>query len=169
MKTVVLASLALAFVPLVAHAEETRERGAQQEATEVTVVESREHGAYLADAHGRALYVLEEDPEGESTCYEECERVWPPFLTIDGEPKAAGEDVDDALLGTIKREDGFLQITYNDQPLYYYRQDEGPRQASGQDVTDLWGEWYLVSPRGEPVHHEEEDQEPGGGSSLEET
>lgn len=39
-----------------------------------------ELGAYVTDGQGRALYLLEEDEEGQSTCYDACAEAWPPLL-----------------------------------------------------------------------------------------
>ena len=52
------------------------------------------------------------------------------------------------LVGSVQRHDGTAQVTYDGSPLYYAR-DSGPGQTTGQDVTDQWGEWYLVQPSGE--------------------
>jgi predicted lipoprotein with Yx(FWY)xxD motif len=106
------------------------------------------YGEYLTDGNGRALYIFEEDKPGQSTCYDACAEVWPPFLTT-GEPQA--ENVKDSLVGVIKRDDGKLQIAYNEMPLYYYVKDEGPGSTQGHDVHDKFGEWYLIAPSGDKV------------------
>lgn len=49
-----------------------------------------------------------------------------------------------------------MQITYNGHPLYYYVRNLGPGQTTGQDVTDAWSEWYLVTPGGKPLERESE-------------
>ena len=66
------------------------------------------------------------------------------------------------LIGTIERRDGQRQVTYDGHALYYYSQDQQPGRTSGQDLTDRWGEWYLVTPEGQ---HLEEEQEAGEGSA----
>ena len=60
----------------------------------------------------------------------------------------AGEGADTALIDVIERDDGSSQLTYNDQPLYYFAEDEGPGDVNGQAAGDAW---YLVSPSGETV------------------
>jgi hypothetical protein len=40
-------------------------------------------------------------------------------------------------------------------PLYHFAKDFG-REATGQDVEDFGGEWYLVTPQGEKVGHRKE-------------
>ena len=108
-------------------------------------------GPYLTDEQGRALYLLEADPQRESTCYDRCAEVWPPYLAPQGTPTAGAAPVQESLIGTLQRRDGSIQVTYGGHPLYYYVKDEGPEQATGQDVHDEWGEWYLVRPSGEPL------------------
>ena len=124
--------------------------------TRVSVTRSAAHGAYLTTADGRALYLLEEDPRGTSTCYEMCAAIWPPLLAGQGPPMAADSAVRGNLLGTIERRGGGSQVSYNGQPLYLYLGDAGPGQGQtrGHHVEDSWGEWYLVSPTGQHVESE---------------
>ena len=119
----------------------------------ISVTRSAAHGAYLTTADGRALYLLEEDPRGASTCYDMCAAIWPPLLAGQGPPVAADSAVRSNVLGTIERRGGGLQVTYNGQPLYAYLGDAGPGQGQtrGHHVEDSWGEWYLVSPSGRHV------------------
>ncbi|HUF12414.1 MAG TPA: hypothetical protein VMN78_04875 [Longimicrobiales bacterium] len=104
-------------------------------------------GQYLTDGDGRALYVLENETEPDA-CVDACATEWPPFTAQPGgEPMASGAQQD--LIGTVDRPDGTTQIAYDGQPLYYYAEDAAPGETKGQDVTDEWGEWYLVQPTGE--------------------
>src|SRR6266550_1774290 len=73
-------------------------------------------GTILADARGRTLYLFEKDKRGLSLCTGSCESYWPPVLTK-GAPLASG-GVKTPLLGTVKRSDGGLQVTYAGHPLY---------------------------------------------------
>lgn len=113
---------------------------------------------YITDASGRALYLLEGEPEESSTCYDECAEAWPSFIAADATPEADGESVRSDLIGTIERRDGRSQVTYDGHALYYYHDDEGPGDITGQDVTDEWGEWYLVQPTGEALEDGGQDQ-----------
>lgn len=119
---------------------------------------SEQYGRYLTDANGRAVYMLEADQQGQgdtkaqSNCHDQCAAAWPPVLT-QGTPPRAGENVQEDMLSTIERQDGTTQVTYNGWPLYYYVKDEGEGTATGQDVHDEWGEWYLLQPNGEAVGH----------------
>ena len=59
-----------------------------------------------------------------------------------------------SLLGTIKRDDGRLQITYAGHPLYTYAGglgfggDRQPGDARGQGFGAIW---WVVSPSGKPI------------------
>jgi predicted lipoprotein with Yx(FWY)xxD motif len=114
---------------------------------EVTVeVASTELGEVLVDGDGMVLYVFDNDMQGESVCYDQCEQAWPPLVS-DGEV-TAGEDVDDAMFGSVERQDGSQQVTYNDWPLYYFAQDAAPGDTNGQALNDVW---WVVDPSGEPI------------------
>jgi predicted lipoprotein with Yx(FWY)xxD motif len=110
-------------------------------------------GTHVVDGQGRTLYVFTEDPDGERTCTGECLRSWPIFSTGDELPTVDGE-VREELVGTIAGEDGGLQVTYNDQPLYYYEGDDAVGDLEGHGLA---GEWFAVSPEGPPIEDAVED------------
>ena len=122
------------------------------QATTVQVAESAEHGQYLTDAEGRALYLFESDTKGEGdaaakvSCTGECLSRWPP-LHSEGEPQA-GDMVDAAKLGTVEH-DGMMMVTYNGWPLYYFVEDSAPGDTKGHDIEEFGAEWYLITPEGE--------------------
>lgn len=118
-------------------------------AAKVETRERQPYGRYLTDGDGRAVYMFTADAKGSTTCYERCADAWPPLLTA--EKPLAGPQVTKDMLGTLKRKDGRVQVTYNGLPLYYYTKDKGPSVATGQDVKDSGGEWYLMSPDGKPI------------------
>jgi predicted lipoprotein with Yx(FWY)xxD motif len=101
------------------------------------------NGQYLADASGRAVYML----EGDGECVGECLTVWPPVVVTTSTP-VVGANLQSGLVSTVQRDDGTLQLTYNGHPLYYYARDTGTGMAMGQAVDDDFGEWYLVGPGG---------------------
>jgi predicted lipoprotein with Yx(FWY)xxD motif len=75
-----------------------------------------------------------------------------PDAMADCSPEAmAGEGVDSTLLGTITREDGSTQVTYNGWPLYLFHEDLAAGDTNGQGLDEFGGLWYLVSPTGEAV------------------
>lgn len=125
-----------------------------QRGTKISAREMQEFGRILTDEQGRALYILKEDSKDQISCYDACTRTWPPLLAARGKPEADDSAVAQQFLDTVKRADGHLQITYQDRPLYYYVEDEGKQNATGHKVTDVWGEWSLVSPEGQPLASE---------------
>ena len=112
--------------------------------TTITVADS-EFGPMLFDSKKQAIYIFENDPKGRSVCYGECAKAWPPVFTK-GEPKADGE-TKQSLLGTVKRRDGKLQVTYAGKPLYYY-DHEGPGEVKCHNVDLNGGLWWVVGPDG---------------------
>jgi predicted lipoprotein with Yx(FWY)xxD motif len=105
-------------------------------------------GRVVADARGEAFYLFDKEKGKRSRCYGACARAWPPVLTK-GRPRA-GKGVKAGLLGTSKRRNGKLQVTYKGQPLYYYVDDE-PGLILCQDVAEFGGLWLVVKPNGDPV------------------
>jgi predicted lipoprotein with Yx(FWY)xxD motif len=103
-------------------------------------------GEVLVDGAGMTLYLFTPDAQGPSTCSGGCAELWPP-LVVEGDP-VAGDGVDDALLGTVARDDGSAQVTYADHPVYTYAPDEAPGDVTGQGLNDVW---WVVSPDGEAV------------------
>ena len=118
-----------------------------------------ELGQYLVDSEGHTLYLFERDEKGESYCSGACASVWPPFET-DSTPKSMG-GIPASALGTIKRDDGDMQVTYRGHPLYYYAADTSTAdQEKGEDVNQFGASWYVVGAKGQPV----EPKENSGGS-----
>ena len=48
------------------------------------------------------------------------------------------------LLGTTKRRDGALQLTYAGRPVYYHVGDRKPGQILCQNVVEFGGRWLVV-------------------------
>jgi predicted lipoprotein with Yx(FWY)xxD motif len=114
---------------------------------EVTVRAIRGLGPVLADGDGFTLYAYIPDRQGRSKCALECASIWPPLLLPRGVVRApAGSGIKAALLGTTRRANGSLQVTYHRWPLYLYRDDGAPGEASGQG--DDMGLWFVLSPNG---------------------
>lgn len=111
---------------------------------------SDRYGAYVTDAGGRALYLLEDGRD----CYDACMGVWPPLLAGGAAAAASDPALRPERIGTARRRDGMLQVTYGGHPLYYYVGDQRPGDTMGQHVEDAWGEWYLVGPEGREVEGE---------------
>ncbi len=103
-----------------------------------------ELGTFLVDEEGRTLYMFTKDSPGTSVCEGDCLAAWP---VLEGEV-AAGEGVDESLIGTIERSDGSIQASYADWPLYYFAQDQAAGDVTGQGVGEVW---YVLSPEGEII------------------
>lgn len=112
--------------------------------TTVTVRRSR-FGRVLFDGRNRVLYLFTRETSKTPRCYGDCAKAWPPVLTS-GRPKA-GSGARSSLLGTTRRSDGKLQVTYRGRPLYYYVHD-GPGQILCHDVFEFGGRWLVVTPSG---------------------
>jgi predicted lipoprotein with Yx(FWY)xxD motif len=113
------------------------------------VVKDSEFGRVLFDANGQVVYVFEIDGRNRSACTSaECVKAWPPVLTR--ESPSAGAGADESLLGTIRRDDGMLQVTYNGRPLYFY-EHEAPGEIKCHNIDLHGGLWWVVTPRGEAV------------------
>jgi predicted lipoprotein with Yx(FWY)xxD motif len=110
---------------------------------------SSKYGKVLFDGGGRVLYSFTRDRGKASTCYGACAAAWPPF-TVNRAPNA-GAGVRSGLLGTTRRHDGKLQVTYAGHPLYYFTDDKKPGQITCQNVSNFGGVWLVVNPNGKPV------------------
>jgi predicted lipoprotein with Yx(FWY)xxD motif len=106
-------------------------------------------GRFVVDGRSMTLYLFEKDKTRASTCDGSCAQVWPP-LTTSSKP-VAGAGVAASKLGTTKRKDGKLQVTYNGHPLYYYYLDRKPGQTSGQGLKLFGAGWYVVAPSGKKI------------------
>ncbi|HEX6391023.1 MAG TPA: hypothetical protein VFZ89_16300 [Solirubrobacteraceae bacterium] len=108
---------------------------------------SSQFGSMLFDTRRQAIYVFQRDRRNKSNCYGECARLWPPVITK-GKPRAA-RGVKQSLLGTTRRRDGKLQVTYAGRPLYFYAH-EGPGEVECHNVNLNGGLWWVVGPTGKP-------------------
>jgi predicted lipoprotein with Yx(FWY)xxD motif len=108
-------------------------------------------GRILVDSKGITLYDFPPDKGTTSVCYGACAALWPP-LTTHGKP-IAGPGVRASLLGTTKRSDGKLEVTYGGHPLYYFVSDRKPGQTTGQGINQFGGPWWVISAAGKEIHH----------------
>ena len=110
-------------------------------------VHSSEYGKTVFGPSGKVVYVFGADRGSRSRCYGACAKAWPPLLTT-GAP-LAGPGVEAKLLGTTKRTDGTLQVTYNGHPLYYYPADKVGKIMC-QHASMHGGLWLIIKPNGQP-------------------
>lgn len=103
-------------------------------------------GKVVANSKGHTLYIFRADKGGKSACYGKCAQFWPPLLTS-GKP-VAGAGVKASLLGTTKRKDGKLQVTYKKYPLYTFLEDAKAGQTKGEGSKAFGAGWYALTPTG---------------------
>jgi predicted lipoprotein with Yx(FWY)xxD motif len=134
----------------------------------IGVTEIEGLGPVLVDAEGMTVYDFTVDEGMKSNCYGGCEAAWPPVTTT-GKP-TAGEGATAADLGTTKRKDGTLQVTYKGHPLYTFTGDQGPGEANGNEAE---GTWFALDEAGQEVmgqatggEAEPEEEESSGGRSY---
>ncbi len=106
-------------------------------------------GQVLVNSKGHTLYLFEKDRNGRSACNGRCAQFWPPLLSR-GKP-TAGRGVKASMLGTTRRSNGSLQVTYNKHPLYTFALDKGAGQTNGEGNLAFGARWYAVSSRGTAV------------------
>src|SRR4051812_3899731 len=105
-------------------------------------------GRVLVAAHGRTVYLFTADKGSKSTCYGQCAGVWPPLIAA---KPTTGAGLSGAQLGTTKRKNGKLQVTYGGHPLYYFAPDKQAGDIHGQGVVHFGGAWWVVSPGGAKI------------------
>jgi predicted lipoprotein with Yx(FWY)xxD motif len=103
-------------------------------------------GTVLTDNAGKTLYTFSLDTDGTSHCADACATAWPPLELASGNPTPptglSGS------LGVINRSDGKRQVTYNNQPLYYFSRDTAAGQATGGGVSAFNGTFRVAQPAG---------------------
>ena len=100
-------------------------------------------GTVLVDGDdGMTVYTFTKDTKdsGKSVCTGDCAVTWPPLTVAAGATPTGGTGVT-GTLGTITRDDGTLQVTYNGLPLYYFKNDKAPGDANG-----IYENWEAVKP-----------------------
>lgn len=105
-----------------------------------------EVGLILYDASGHTLDAFDKDKGATSTCYGACAKAWPPALT-EGKVRAEGV-ASPGKVGTTRRSDGTIQMTYAGHPLYTHAGDE-QGEVTGGGVQAFGGEWTAIRPNGE--------------------
>ena len=133
-------------------------------ATARTVVKTAQTGLgrILVNSRGHTLYQFGKDKNGKSACARQCATFWPPLINTSGKPLAqAGAKA--SLLGTTKRADGRMQVTYNHHPLYTFVKDTKKGQTNGEGVTAFGAQWEVNSPAGAKIEKHTAAPAPGYG------
>lgn len=99
-------------------------------------------GQFLVASNGKAVYTYDGDKAGVSNCNGSCADTWPPY-TVSSAASIKGASNLTGTVGTITRDNGSIQVTYNGKPLYFYSKDTAAGKASGQGNG---GVWFIVKP-----------------------
>src|SRR5262245_60400292 len=122
--------------------------GAAAKPSTVKLVKTSGYGKVLTTASGLTLYHYTDEKGGKIDCKGACAKLWPPLLVKAGAKPTVGTGLTAARLGTIKRPDGGMQVTYNGLALYRYAPDTKAGQVKGQGVEHAW---YLIAPTGKII------------------
>jgi len=144
-RLLLLSAAALATATVAAPAVASLGASHAEARSTLTARDSR-YGRILFDGKGFALYAFTRDPKGRSACSGACAAAWPPYLVAKAARAGAGTRA--RLLGTTRRADGKLQVTYAGRPLYYYIGERSPGQILCQNVNEYGGLWLVARPDG---------------------
>lgn len=108
-------------------------------------------GTVLAASNGHTLYMFTQDKGTTSECSGSCASVWLPLLTSGHAVAAKGSGVNSKLLGTTRRTNGQVQVTYHGHALYTYTHDKKPGQINGEGANQFGGRWYVLGTSGNPI------------------
>jgi predicted lipoprotein with Yx(FWY)xxD motif len=99
-------------------------------------------GQFLVALNGKTVYTFSDDTEGVSNCAGDCLANWPP-VTVGAHDRVSALSTATGTVGTITRDDGAIQVTYNGMPLYFFKNDHAPGDTAGQGAG---GKWAVVAP-----------------------
>jgi predicted lipoprotein with Yx(FWY)xxD motif len=146
---VALAAAGVAAAAAVTHPQSLRSLAASHSSkasgTKITLHKTKV-GKVLATSSGMTLYLFKADHSKKSACYGKCATFWPPLMKKG--KISAGKGVKAKLLGTTKRKNGKLQVTYKGHPLYRFKLDKSSGAISGQGQNFFGGLWWVVSSSG---------------------
>ncbi|MBM2811036.1 MAG: hypothetical protein HW416_1795 [Chloroflexi bacterium] len=107
----------------------------------VQITRSPALGYILTDANEMTLYTWDADQPGTSTCSGSCASTWIPVVP-DGQFIVGPGLL--RVLGSITRDDGSTQATYNGMPLYRFRADLQPGEARGEGSSGFGAAWNVA-------------------------
>jgi predicted lipoprotein with Yx(FWY)xxD motif len=123
-------------------------------------------GTILVDSQGMTLYHLSGEQNGKFICTSTaCLDVWHPLIA----PSSGTPSGEVGSLGTVKRSEGTVQVTYQGTPLYTFTGDQQPGETKGQGIKDV-GTWSVVTASSSSTppstsSSSESEKSSGGGSS----
>ena len=125
----------------------TQTSGGSANAAVVTTASNSTLGTVLVNSQGMTLYRLSGEQNGKFICTSSaCVGVWHPLTA----PSSGAPSGQVGSLGTVKRPDGTVQVTYKGLPLYTFAGDRQPGEAKGQGIKDV-GTWSVLATSGTPA------------------
>jgi predicted lipoprotein with Yx(FWY)xxD motif len=125
-------------------------------------------GTILVNSQGMTLYHLSGEQDGKFICTgSACLGVWHPLIA----PSSSTPGGEVGSLGTVKRPEGTLQVTYKGAPLYTFAQDKQAGETNGQGIKDV-GTWSAVTtssgsaPAASTGSSSEKEESSGGGGGA---
>ena len=88
-------------------------------------------GRVVTTVAGATLYTFDGDQNGDSSCYDDCAKHWPPLIAL-STAKAHWR------MSLTRRADGQQQWLYDGKPLYTYVNDTMPGDVNGDNVGNVW-------------------------------
>jgi predicted lipoprotein with Yx(FWY)xxD motif len=134
----------------------------------VVKVASSSLGTILVDSQGMTLYHLSGEQNGKFICTSTaCLGVWHPLIA----PSSGAPSGKVGSLGTVKRPEGTVQVTYKGTPLYTFTGDQQSGETKGQGIKDV-GTWSVITTSSSGTtpstgSSSEPEKSSGGGSSGE--
>ncbi len=105
-----------------------------------TAHSARMHATILVNRSGHTLYNLSAERRGRFICTDKtCLSFWHPLAVAKG-TKPTGR----VPLGTIRRPDGSIQVTYKGAPLYTFARDTKRGETNGEGFKDV-GVWHATT------------------------
>ena len=156
-----VAALAVATFAAASFAFHTPATHAAQAKGAVVSTAKTSLGRIIVNSNGRTLYLFGKDRNGKSSCSGQCAVFWPPLVTS-GKPGVAG-GARASLIGTTRRADGRLQVTYNHHPLYTFVKDTKAGETNGEGLNAFGATWHAMSPAGATIVKPGAPSPGGGG------
>ncbi len=103
------------------------------------------YGQILTLSSGATLYAFVPDSSSIKTCAGPCLSIWFPVSGVHIVPSTG---ISAGMLSSVRRSNGFEQLTYHGHELYTYAGDTAPGETSGQTLDSFGGRWYVVSATG---------------------
>jgi predicted lipoprotein with Yx(FWY)xxD motif len=94
-------------------------------------------GAFAASAvtakNGMTLYTFDKDVGGVSACYDDCAKMWPPYMGKKADAMTEGWTL-------VERKDKTMQWDYDKKPVYFFEKDKMKGDMAGDGMGGMWHE-----------------------------